>query len=78
MEQVREQNIPKRNWFEGWYIGSRFYKATTQAEADTYQLEYELRIYFRNINNNNYMGDGETDDDSEDETDVETDDEEEP
>jgi hypothetical protein len=79
MEQaLRESNIGKRDWFVGWYIGSVFYKATTQAEADTYQREYELRRYFRNRSDYYTETEDEAEDETEDATDDETDHEEEP
>ena len=81
MEQaLRNCNFPKRDWFSGWYIGSSFCKATTQVEADAFQLDYELRLYFRNrtdVSDDESETEAETDDetDVDNETDVETEDE---
>jgi len=75
MEQaLRNCNFPKRDWFSGWYIGSSFCKATTQVEADAFQLDYELRLYFRNRTD---VSDDESEAEAEvdNETDSETDDE---
>ena len=75
MEQaLRNCNFPKRDWFSGWYIGSSFCKATTQVEADAFQLDYELRLYFRNrtdVSDDESETEAETDVDNE--TDAETD-----
>lgn len=77
MEQaLRNCNFPKRDWFSGWYIGSSFCKATTQVEADAFQLDYELRLYFRNrtdVSDDESEAEAEVDVDNE--TDSETDDE---
>jgi len=75
MEQaLRKCNFPKRDWFSGWYIGSSFCKATTQVEADAFQLDYELRLYFRNrtdVSDDESEAEAEVDVDNE--TDSETD-----
>lgn len=81
MEQaLRNCNFPKHDWFSGWYIGNSFCKATTQVEADAFQLDYELRLYFRNrtdVSDDESETEAETDDetDVDNETDVETEDE---
>ena len=74
MEQaLRNCNFPKRDWFSGWYIGNSFCKATTQVEADAFQLDYELRLYFRNRTD---VSDDESETEAEtDETEDETEDE---
>lgn len=41
-------NYSKHNWFNGWFIGSTIYKATTSEEYDALQYDYELTRYFRN------------------------------
>lgn len=71
MEQaLRNCNFPKRDWFSGWYISNSFCKATTQVEADAFQLDYELRLYFRNRTD---VSDDESETEAETEADDETD-----
>jgi hypothetical protein len=74
MEQaLRNCNFPKRDWFSGWYIGSSFCKATTQVEADAFQLDYELRLYFRNrtdVSDDESEAEAEVDNETDSETDV--------
>ena len=77
MEQaLRNCNFPKRDWFSGWYIGSSFCKATTQVEADAFQLDYELRLYFRNrtdVSDDESEAEAEAEAEVDNETDSETD-----
>ena len=67
MEELRRRMFPKRNWFVGWFIGNTFYRATTQREANMYQLDYELSILYGNTSD--------TESDTASETESETDDE---
>jgi len=54
--------FPKRNWFVGWFIGNIFYRATTQREAEIYQLDYELTLLYGNMSDTDSDTASETDD----------------
>ena len=62
MEELRRRMFPKRNWFIGWFIGNTFYRATTQREAEIYQLDYELTLLFINMSDTDSDTASETDD----------------
>jgi hypothetical protein len=62
MEELRRRMFPKRNWFVGWFIGNTFYRATTQREAEIYQLDYELTLLYGNMSDTDSDTASETDD----------------